>query len=76
MASDLGSESNMSSDQEKQYATLERVETLDAVPKRKGYRPADSTQSKLDRRINLKLDFIVVILLSIDFLVSSLIQLA
>jgi hypothetical protein len=70
MASDKGSATNMSSD-EKQYDTLERVETLDAIPKRKGYRPRDSTQVKLDRMINLKLDCIVVILLSIDFLVSS-----
>ena len=59
------------SDHEKQPESLERVETLDAVPKQKGYRPLDDEQLRLDRKVNLKLDLIVVVLLSIDFLVCA-----
>lgn len=34
------------------------------------YRPQSLTEKKLDRRVNLKLDFIVVSLLAVEFIVS------
>jgi hypothetical protein len=54
--------------------SIERVESLSGPPRpreRQRYHPANDEEKMLDRKVNLKLDFIVIPLLAIGFLVCS-----
>lgn len=61
-----------SDDKDLKKDAVERIDGIPTptTPQRRGYQPATDEERKLDKKINMKLDCFVIVILALDFLVS------